>query len=177
MPTEQSEEEQQMRLRQAFHLIVDQVPARDELWPPLPSISYADETKEPNRMIWRTVTATALLAVVFVAGFLLAPTSQVTAASSFVPQDEQSATAVTAHDAPSYDTPAQAAIAAARDVEPDVSDAQITRIVAIFADTTTVDLRVELTAAGSCHWYGVVGRLEEGAIRWRGGLSDVDCDQ
>ncbi len=40
-------------------------------------------------------------------------------------------------------------------------------MVAIYADDTTVDLRVEVTADGFCHWYGVGGQVQEGALEWR----------
>ncbi len=66
-----------------------------------------------------------------------------------------------------FPSPGDAAIFAARAHRADLRNAQVTHMVAIYADDTTVDLRVEVTADGFCHWYGVSGQVQEGALEWR----------
>lgn len=66
-----------------------------------------------------------------------------------------------------FRTPRDAAIFAARTHNPDLRGPQVTRMVAIYADDTTVDLRVEVTADGFCHWYGVGGHIQDGVLEWR----------
>ena len=66
-----------------------------------------------------------------------------------------------------FRSPGDAAIDAARAHRADLRNARVTRMVAIYADDTTVDLRVEVTADGFCHWYGVSGQVQAGALEWR----------
>jgi hypothetical protein len=65
-----------------------------------------------------------------------------------------------------FDNPADAATAAARAENPDLIDPRLTRMVAIYADATSVDLRVQIQAEGFCHWYGVLGLIQGEAIQW-----------
>jgi hypothetical protein len=75
---------------------------------------------------------------------------------------------VVANDAiPAFGSPGDAAIDAARAHQADLRNARVTRMVAIYADDTTVDLRVEVMADGFCHWYGVGGQVRAGALEWR----------
>jgi hypothetical protein len=66
-----------------------------------------------------------------------------------------------------FESPADAALAVARAQRPDLVDPRLTRMVGIYADSTTVDLRVQIQAEGFCHWYGVAGRVQDGALEWR----------
>ncbi|MEX2322904.1 MAG: hypothetical protein WEA29_03945 [Acidimicrobiia bacterium] len=65
-----------------------------------------------------------------------------------------------------FDNPADAATAAARAENPDLVDPRLTRMVGVYADATTVDLRVQIQAEGFCHWYGVSGHVQGGALQW-----------
>ena len=70
---------------------------------------------------------------------------------------------------PAFANPGDAAIAAARMNDPDLENPKVTRIIAIYADASTVDLRVQVEAGGFCHWYGVGGQIREGRLEWRAG--------
>lgn len=76
---------------------------------------------------------------------------------------------------PSYANPFDAAAAAATETFPNVVDPRVTQRVLIYADETTVDLRVKVEATGFCHWFGVAGSVEDGRIRWRAGPA-LGCD-
>jgi hypothetical protein len=65
-----------------------------------------------------------------------------------------------------FDNPADAAIATAQSGNPGLIDLRLTRMIAIHADATTVDLRAQIQADGFCHWYGVLGIVDGGAIQW-----------
>jgi len=76
------------------------------------------------------------------------------------------ARAVPADTIRAFDNPGDAAISAARADGGDLRNPRVKRMVAIYADDTTVDLRVEVTADGFCHWYGVGGHVKEGVLKW-----------
>jgi hypothetical protein len=76
------------------------------------------------------------------------------------------ATALPSSDANQFDNPGDAATATARAENPDLIDPRMTRMVGIYADATSVDLRVQIQAEGFCHWYGVIGRVQGEAIQW-----------
>ena len=65
-----------------------------------------------------------------------------------------------------FGNPGDAAIFEARTHNPGLQGLQVSRMIAIYADDTTVDLRVEVTADGFCHWYGVAAHVQEGALEW-----------
>ena len=66
-----------------------------------------------------------------------------------------------------FSSPGDAAIFAAQGHAADLRNPRVSRMVAIYADNQTVDLRVEVTADGFCHWYGVGGQVRQGALEWR----------
>jgi hypothetical protein len=68
-----------------------------------------------------------------------------------------------------FGNPGDAAIAAARTSSPDLENAKVTRMIAIYADASTVDLRVQVEADRFCHWYGVSGHIREARLEWRAG--------
>lgn len=74
-----------------------------------------------------------------------------------------------------FANPNSAAIAAALAQNPNLTDLRVTRIVGIYGDERIVDLRVEVQTDGFCHWYGVVGRVNDGVLEWRGGTA-LGCD-
>jgi hypothetical protein len=106
---------------------------------------------------------------------LIAPESASTATDRFAAYNEESDMAIAVQDGIGYPSPTGAAIAAAVSGEPGLVDPPVTRAAVIFADETTVDLRVEVQADEFCHWFGVVGRAEAGVLVWRGGLA-LGCE-
>lgn len=87
-------------------------------------------------------------------------------------QTEVTITAIAQPDSarpPPFNSPGEAAINAARTNNPDLENPTVTRMVAIYADARTVDLRVQVEAGGFCHWYGVGGQIREGRLEWRAG--------
>jgi hypothetical protein len=111
----------------------------------------------------------------FWVGWLVAP-GQSTTADTFQVQTATTAVAVPDTTGDPFTSPADAAVAAALAQAPDLPDAHVTRIVGIYADDTTVDLRVQVRANDFCHWYGVAGHVREGALEWRGGPA-FPCDE
>ena len=51
--------------------------------------------------------------------------------------------------------------------DPDLENPKVTRMIAIYADAVTVDLRVQVEADGFCHWYGIGGQIREARLEWR----------
>lgn len=76
----------------------------------------------------------------------------------------------------SFANPNSAAIAAALAQNPNLIDLHVTKIVGIYGDDRLVDLRVEVQTGGFCHWYGVVGSVNDGVLEWRGSPA-LDCDE
>ncbi|MGH8937157.1 MAG: hypothetical protein ACRDXD_13005 [Acidimicrobiia bacterium] len=74
-----------------------------------------------------------------------------------------------------FPNPREAAIAAALAQDPSLENPSVSRMVVIYADSTIVDLRVQVQAGGFCHWYGVVGRVDNGELRWDGGPA-IACE-
>ncbi len=68
---------------------------------------------------------------------------------------------------PAFANPGEAAIAVARMNNPDLENPKVTRMIAIYADASTVDLHVQVEAGGFCHWYGVGGQIREARLEWR----------
>jgi hypothetical protein len=77
---------------------------------------------------------------------LIAPESASTATDRFAAYNEESDMAIAVQDGIGYPSPTGAAIAAAVSGEPGLVDPPVTRAAVIFADETTVDLRVEVQA-------------------------------
>ena len=75
-----------------------------------------------------------------------------------------------------FSSPDEAAIFAAQAHRADLQNTRVTRMVAIYADDATVDLRVEVTADGFCHWYGVAGQVQQGALEWRA-TPAIPCEE
>ncbi|MFZ0492000.1 MAG: hypothetical protein WAM81_02250 [Acidimicrobiia bacterium] len=91
-------------------------------------------------------------------------------------QTEVSTAGAVLLEGPFFHTPEDAAIAATHVQFPDPADPQVTRVILIWADDTTVDLRVQVQAFGFCHWYGVGGDVHDGALRWWSGPSALPCE-
>ncbi len=70
---------------------------------------------------------------------------------------------------PAFANPGDAAIAAALTNNPDLESPKVTRMIAIYADSSIVDLRVQVEAGGFCYWYGVGGQIRETWLEWRAG--------
>lgn len=163
--------------RHAYQHLTDQVDLNDAEWPPTAapvSLSSLDHRRrwQPRAALW-----VSLVGAAFAGGWLLSPTSTSEPGLGSILQDEQSAPAVIAVDAVAYDSHGDAAVAAALGVKSDLVDPRVTGAVVIFSDAATVDLRVEVQAAGFCSWFGVVGQVESGSLKWRGGESDVGCNE
>jgi hypothetical protein len=111
----------------------------------------------------------------WLAGALLASlASACTTSPSLGPADSNPTAEATTTEIPSlvsgtiaYDTPAAAARSAALADNGGLVEPQVSLIVGIYADEYTVDLRVQLQADEFCQWYGVLGAVEGGALRWR----------
>ena len=77
---------------------------------------------------------------------------------------------------PAFHSADAAAIAAAISQEPTLENPQVTHIVGIYTDDTSVDLRVQVETDRFCHWYGVGGRVQAGTLQWRASPA-VPCQE
>lgn len=159
--------------RHAYQHLTDQVPVSAVEWPLLPSIAFLDRPAEPQRWGVTAAVSLLLLGAAFFGGWFFAPESSSPATDPFAAQDEIAAVAV--EEGIGYPSHSEAAIAAAISGRSGLVDPQVTRAVVIFADEETVDLRVEVQADEFCYWFGVVGRVEDGGLAWRGGPA-LGCD-
>ena len=117
-----------------------------------------------------------LVVVTVIAGALAACTQATTTTDPlFEIQTVSAVVATPATASVPFASPNDAAIAAALVQDPHLVDLHVTRIVGIYADDQSVDLRVKVQTDGFCHWYGVAGRVNGGVLEWRGG-SALDCD-
>lgn len=155
--------------RQAYQIVTDQIPASTVEWPLLPTVGLFDRPPEHRRRGVTVAVSLLLLGAAFFGGRYFAGESEVAATGLLAAQDEESAEARAVQDGIGYPSPSEGAIAAALAFEPGLVDPSVARAVVIFADETTVDLRVEVRADEFCHWFGVVGRVEAGVLVWRGG--------
>lgn len=138
--------------------------------------SNQDSTRRVSHRLRRILAVTVIaasLATAFGIGWMVSPEGSVPSDATSQPAAEESATAQEqeAEDAGStnrHPTATSAALAAAQHDNPELSDASVTRIVGIFAGDTTIDLRVQVSANSFCHWYGVVGTLNQDRIAWQG---------
>ncbi len=177
MPTEQERDHVVDAIHKSYQFVVDQTPITDPVWPPVMSIINVDSSRD--RWVWsgwRAATAGFLLTAAFGIGWLAAPDAKATAADPF---DIETVT-VTAIAIPDdatvlFPSPYDAAVAAAIAQDPDLADAHVTRLIGIYADDQVVDFRAQVQADGFCHWYGVVGRVNNGVLEWQGGPA-LDCD-
>jgi hypothetical protein len=116
-----------------------------------------------------------LITIAFGLGWLISPGELSAGADPFQVQTGTTMTAIPETSGTSYSTPADAAIAYAEAQEPGIEDPQVTRMIVIYADDAIVDLRVQVQADDFCHWYGVMGQVEQDELEWRGGPAQP-CD-
>jgi hypothetical protein len=161
--------------RSTYRHLVDQAPTSEAEWPPVFTIQGTTPVGRA-RSGWIVAAGAFLITGSFWIGWLVAPGRSTPAADAFQVQTVTTAVAVPGTTGIPYTSPADAALAAALAQAPDLKDAQVTRIVGIYADDTTVDLRVQVQASDFCHWYGVAGHVQEGALEWRGGPA-LPCDE
>lgn len=166
MPTEPDDITE--AFRSTYRQLVESAPPTNRSWPPMLSIQ-GDVATSPRRSGWIVAIGTFLVTVSFWIGWAVAPGEPTAGADTFQIQTEDTADAIPDMSGTRYATPVEAAMASAADGAPEVDDAQVTRIVGIYADDATVDLRVQIQAEDFCHWYGVVGRVVEGALEWSSG--------
>jgi hypothetical protein len=83
--------------------------------------------------------------------------------------------AVPDDEVPAFPSPVEAALFAAKTQHPALQGAQVTNMIAIFADDQSVALRMKVSGNEFCQWYGVVGRIEEAALEWRASPANP-CD-
>ncbi len=171
MPAEREQDHVARALNESYQLVVDQTPIGDPVWPPVVPTFKVDSS--PDRWAWSGWKAAAvgfLLTVAFGVGWLVAPSPGPTATDPF---DIETVT-VTGIAIPDdaialFPNPYDAAIAAAIAQDPDLIDAHVTRMIGIGAGERFVDFRVQVQADGFCHWYGVMGHIQDGALVWGGG--------
>ena len=111
------------------------------------------------------------------AAILVAACTQVTTTTdpSFEIQTTTAVVSDSTRATAAFANPNDAAIAAALSQDPHLVDLRVTKIVGIYGDEQSVDLRAKVQTDGFCHWYGVVGRVNDGVIEWRG-VPALDCD-
>lgn len=49
-----------------------------------------------------------------------------------------------------------------------LNDLRVTKATLIWADQSTVDLRIQVTGEGYCQWFGVEGVVRDDALGWSG---------
>ena len=159
--------------QEIYQRMVDRAPITEFEWPPVPELKRA--TAQPRRFEpgWKVAALAFLITAAFGVGWLAASGPTADVGDQFEVQAE-STTESTAVPVPESDLPpsvsaADAAIAAALREEPDLENPHVTRIVGIYTDDTTVDLRVQVESDGFCHWYGVTGSVDQDVLEWRGG--------
>lgn len=161
--------------RRSYERLVARAPTTEAEWPPVATLDAATSVgrRPPG---WIVVAVAFLITSSFWVGWLVAPGRSTPAADQFEIRTETTTAAAPETTSTPYGSPADAAVAAALAQAPDLEDAHVTRIVGIYADDSTVDLRVQVQASDFCHWYGIAGRVREGALEWRGG-SALPCDE
>ena len=161
--------------RSAYRRLVETTPPAKASWPPV-SIAGVSARADRRRPGWMTAAAAFLITGAFWIGWLAAPRQPTRTADPFQIQAEETAPAVPDTASAPHASPSEAALAAALAQVPTLDDARVTRMVGIYADDTTVDLRVQVQANDFCHWYGVTGRVDQGSLEWRGGPA-LSCDE
>ncbi len=161
--------------RRSYEHLVARAPTTEAEWPPVATLdAFTSVGRRPPG--WMVAVAAFLITGSFWVGWITAPGRSTPAGDQFEIRTETAPAAVPEATSAPYPSPADAAIAAALAQVPDLEDARVTRIVGIYADDAIVDLRVQVQATDFCHWYGIAGRVQEGAIEWRGGPA-LPCDQ
>lgn len=92
---------------------------------------------------------------------------------------EQTAVAISERDlqpVETFDTAAEAVIAAAAAVHPGATDLRVSNTVVILASEQIVDLRVQVVGDDVCDWYGVSSIAGANGIAWHAGLSLIGCE-
>lgn len=179
MPTDQERDHVVDAIHKSYQVVVDQTPITDPVWPPAASIIGVDSVRGRRAWSgWKAATAGFLLTVAFGIGWVVAPSPQATANDPFdIELGMDTATAVVIPDDATalFPNPFDAAIAAAIAQESNLNAPHVTKLVGIYADELVVDFRVQVQADGFCHWYGVVGRVNNGVLEWQAGPA-LDCD-
>jgi hypothetical protein len=173
MNSEHDDRELVGAFRRTYERLVDETPVSDPQWPPV--LSAQETATRPAFQGWMVAAIAFLVTMAFGLGWLISPSRSSVGADPFQVQTGTTMTAVPETSGPSYSSPAEAAIAYAEAQAPGIEDAQMTRIIGIYADQALVDLRVQIQADDFCHWYGVTGQVEQGEIAWRGGPAG-SCD-
>ncbi len=152
--------------RQTYGQLVAQTPTSDAEWPPVVTIRTA--TVHRSWPGWIVAGAAFLVTISFWVGWLVAAGRATPAADPFqFGAEVTTAVAVPETAGTAYTNPADAAVAAALSQAPDLDEPHVTRMVGVYADDTTVDLRVQVQASDFCNWYGVTGTIREEALEWR----------
>lgn len=182
MPAEQAQDQVARAFNDSYQLVVDQTPIADLVWPPAVSIVNVDSSSQ--RWIgsgWKAAAAgflvTVALGAAFGVGWLVAPDPGPTATDPFDIETVTVTSIAFPDDATAlFASPNDAAIAAATAQDPTLVDAHVTRMIGIGAGDQFVDFRVQVQADGFCHWYGVAGWVQDGALVWAGGPV-LTCDK
>jgi hypothetical protein len=178
MPDEREQDHVARAFNESYQLVVDQTPIEDPVWPPVVSTFKVDSS--PDRWVWsgwKAAAAGFLLTVAFGVGWLVAPSPGPTATDPTVIETVTVTAVAIPDDARAlFSNPYDAAIAAAIAQDPSLVDAHVTRMIGIGADEQFVDFRIQVEADGFCHWYGVMGHIQDGALVWGGGPAGA-CDE
>lgn len=153
--------------QESYQLVVDQMSRAEPVWPPSITISHVTQSPAPARSRWKVGVSGFLLTVAFGLGWLLAPSPVATDLDSpnagAVPV---ASTAIPETASAEFASAADAAIASAITENPSLTDPHVTRLIAIGASDTSVNLRAQVVAGEFCHWCGVGGRVRDGALVW-----------
>ena len=132
---------------------------------------------QPRRRLLVISVLPLLLAAAFSLGWFASPERGSSVDANIRPGEQESAAAraVAAGESGSsepFATATDAALAAALEEQPDLAAPTISRIIGIFADETTVDLRIQVSGDAFCGWYGVIGTAVDNQIEWRTGRAN-----
>jgi hypothetical protein len=173
MSTEHDDRDVEETFRYAYEQLVDRAPVSDPEWPPVLTAQATPSPPAPRG--WRVAAIAFLITLAFGLGGLIAPGQPAAGPDPFQVQTGTTITALPDRTGTPYPTPADAAIAYAEAQEPDIEDPQVTRMFVIYAGQDLVDLRVQVESDDFCHWYGVIGQVEQDELVWRGGPAQP-CD-
>lgn len=176
MPIEEERDDVADAFHESYELVIDRTPIEELVWPPVPTtLGVNDAHGHWAWSGWKAATAGFLLTGAFGFGWLTAPSPGTTATDPFEVVTVTTAIAVPETATALFASPFDAAIAAALVQDPDLLDPHVTRLIGIYADDQIVNLRAQVRADGFCHWYGVMGRVQEVALVWSGGPA-LPCD-
>jgi hypothetical protein len=112
------------------------------------------------RRIWLASTAVAIVALGCATAGSAPPHGDTTGAVATVAAaDDQLGRAV-------FDTPSRAAVDRARRSHPALREPKATRIVEIYRDAATADVRVRVEGIGYCRWFGAAAEILGGVEQW-----------